>query len=60
MNEWKEADWFKTWLVLARQGQNAMKRAEAASADWSPNDRQTSRVTTGIEAAPVSELEVTE
>jgi hypothetical protein len=31
MKEWKESDWFKNWLAIARQGQNAMRRAEGFS-----------------------------
>jgi len=31
MKEWNESDWFKNWIAIARQGQNAMRRAEGLS-----------------------------
>ena len=60
MNEWKESNWFKTWLALARAGQNEMNRPDPPAADLPFHDRQISHGAMNLEQVPASEWEVTE
>jgi hypothetical protein len=60
MNNWKESAWFKTWLDLAREGQNAVQGAQRESCDMTPGDRLNLKTVGTIETSPNAELQVTE
>ncbi len=60
MNEWNKSDWFKTWLALAREGQNEMTRPDAQEAEHPLNDRQISRWSMDLERIPAAQWEVAE
>ncbi|HZV34682.1 MAG TPA: hypothetical protein VFB72_08935 [Verrucomicrobiae bacterium] len=61
MNNWKESDWFKNWLAIARQGQNAMRRAEGQG-ELPPAlaDRQSVAPAEATEVAPAAEWQTAE
>lgn len=61
MNNWKESEWFKNWLSIARQGQNAMRRAEG-QAEMPPAlaDRQAIAPAECTVVAPTSEWQTAE
>jgi len=60
MNNWKESDWFKNWLQLARHTENSPTHPDDG-ADFCPNDRN-ANISTGSGEAPVArqEWQVTE
>ena len=61
MNNWKESDWFKNWLTIARQGQNATRRAEGqAETPSAIADRQAIAPAEGTVVASVSEWQTAE
>jgi hypothetical protein len=60
MNEWKESDWFKMWLALARKSPELMVSIRDDSAELAPKNRQNSQGTKNWEQTPAPEWEVTE
>lgn len=60
MNNWKESDWFKNWLQMARHTDAAQNRPEDP-ADFCPHDRNIGVATGPREVSvPAQEWQVTE